>query len=207
MDKKIIVIKIGSSVFVTRRRRIDEFRVCKLVDEIALLQQQGWKVIVVVSGAVALGMRAFDYLNTDNTQKRCAAGVGQLMVMNEFYRRFLSKNIHCAQLLLTKDAVVSADRKTFLAAQIRLYLKTGIIPIINENDVVDLYAFGGNDVLAFAIAELIQANNIMILSSYISHFGFGGTSSKTAVIKKAQRAGIRALIADGKKPWIHFLRN
>jgi len=212
-------------VFVTSRRKIDEFRVCRLVDEIALIMKNGWSVVLVVSGAVAVGMRddlmsfrAIRRLAESRgisrecemplpVRKRAAAGIGQLVVMNEFYRRFLQKNIHCAQLLLTKESIANSDSKDRLREVLQFYLHHNIIPIINENDVVDLYSFGGNDELAYAIAKITNAQQLLILSSFTSHFGIGGGTSKTQVLEKAQKEGISATIADGKKSWIHLIQN
>lgn len=204
---RIVIIKIGSSVFVTRRRKIDEFRICALVQDISSLRQKGWRVILVVSGAVALGLRVFDGTNGNDAQKKCAAGIGQLTLMNEFYRRFLQKNIRCGQVLLTTYQVEHIHAKDPLKATLQLYLDHHILPILNENDVLDLYSFGGNDELALFIAQLLSASYLLILSSFDSHFGVGGGASKMKVMEKARTLGISAQIADGKKPWIHLLQN
>ena len=194
-------------MFVTRRRRVDEFRVSRLVNDIEVLHKKGVRVILIVSGAVAVGMHAFETTSQDTLTKRCAAGVGQLWVMNEFYRRFLQKNIFCAQILLTKKYEGSSSNRNLFKSTLQLYLDHSIIPIINENDVIDLYSFGGNDELALFIAKLIHASKLIMLSSFKSYFGFGGGKSKAKVLEKAQKAGISAIITDGKKPWINLIKN
>ena len=207
MKNKIIVVKIGSSVFVTNRRKIDEFRVHRLTDEIAFLHKKGWKVILVVSGAVAVGMKAFKNISCEDTVRRCAAGIGQCLMMAEFLSRLQQKNITCAQILLTQDILVNQIRRDELVTVFNLYLVNHVIPILNENDVIDLNSFGGNDELSLQIAHLLDASHLIILSSFVSYFGVGGKKSKINVLEKSRLLGITARIADGKKPWIHFLQS
>lgn len=203
--KKIIVIKIGSSVIFTRRNKIDEFRLVHIAAQILSLQSYGFGVILVISGAVACGI--FTTNKSDSIQmwgnniiKRAAAGIGQTYLISALLRIFGQKNLKIAQVLLTRDNLNSQRARNNLLETLDFYTESGIVPIFNENDVVDLNSFGGNDYLAFEVTKLITANKLIILSTLEgSVFGVGGGKAKLEVVSLLKKDNIMTLIVDGKQ--------
>ena len=105
--------------------------------------------------------------------------------------------MNIAQILLRRKDF--NDSKSMLKDVIAKYLELDVVPVINENDVIDLNSFGGNDYLAAEIAIALGAEKLVILSTWErSKFGVGGGESKRMVVSKLQEAGIVSEILDGK---------
>lgn len=189
----IIVVKIGSSVLLTRRNKLDEFRIAHIADQITSLREAGIGVVLIISGAVACGSK---YIHlTDTISRKAAAGIGQVIVTSTFSSIFNQKGYQIAQILLTKNELVSAR----LPEVINTYLSNGFIPVLNENDVVDLNSFGGNDFLGAEIASKLQSNRLIILSTMEgSIYGIGGERTKQEVITQLRKQNIKTKIVDGK---------
>lgn len=186
--KKIIVIKIGSSVIITRRGRIDEFRLSHIAQQIKNLYEKRYGIVLVVSGAVACGSAV-----TDTGNKQVKAGIGQVILISALERIFNMKKLRIAQVLLTRKNV---DRN--LTGILHFYTDNNIIPIINENDVVDLNSFGGNDILSAEISLLINADKLVILSTAQgSIYGVGGGKTKSEALRILHRKKINADVLDG----------
>ena len=207
MDKKkIIVIKIGSSVIITRQNKLDELRISHIGDQILTLREKGFGVILVVSGAVACGFithtsdRSHMLLKTNFSLLRQAiAGIGQVQLITVLNNIFKQKQITIAQILLNKDDLWVAKKRKMIKIMLKSYVQSGIIPILNENDVVVLNSFGGNDFLAAEIAKLMEASQLLILSSYQrSKYGIGGGKSKKEVVRILSARDIETVIIDGK---------
>jgi glutamate 5-kinase len=208
--RKIIVIKIGSSVLMTRRDKPDEFRISHLADQVVTLQSRGFAVVLVVSGAVATGMNFLTITYTSDRLhmldkgdfrllKQAFAGIGQAQLITIFNNVFNQKQMRVAQVLLNKDDLENIYIRERIKKILELYQKLRIIPIFNENDVVGLNSFGGNDYLAAEIAKLSKADKVMILSSYgKSVFGVGGGESKEKVCKQLSKLNIETIILNGK---------
>ena len=167
-DYKRIVIKIGSSLLCSDKRRLD----CSLVDEItgqiSDLVKVGKEIVVVSSGAIAMGM---SILKLESRPKelsflQAAAAIGQPELMDAYRRFFGARSLNCAQLLLTWEDF--DDRKRYLNAKNTLLtlLKLNNVAIINENDTVstDEIKFGDNDRLSALVSKLISADILIILS-------------------------------------------
>jgi glutamate 5-kinase len=193
MNKKIITIKIGTSVSFTDRGVIDEYRIGHLASQIAQLHQTVG-VVLVVSGAVACGRRAI-YVNDDLT-RQAAAGIGQAILTSSLTRIFEIHHLVTAQVLVKNNNLGMEISKL-----IHLYTDRGIVPIFNENDVVSTTSdfVDGNDFLAVAVARCIGSRQLVILSTMKgSNFGVGGGEAKLRAIKEAQEAEIKTQILDGK---------
>jgi len=168
-NANLIVIKIGSSLLIGSDEKINSPWLESLIADIALLKKQGKKIIIVTSGAVAIGRDKI--LNGKNRplrleEKQAAAACGQLNLMDS-YRKLLKKyNIETAQILLTIDD--TEDRRRYLNAEDTIFtlLNVGIIPIINENDSVATaeLRFGDNDRLAARVAQMMCADTLILLS-------------------------------------------
>lgn len=196
--KKIFIIKIGSSVLLTNRGKLDEFRVAHLVEQIDNLRNTGIDIILITSGAVGCG---FSFLKSSNNDlvKQGAAGIGQALLISMFNTMFLKKKLCIAQILLTRKDISLEDRRLNLCCLLRFYLRQGIIPILNENDVIELHSFGGNDFLAAEITQLLNADQLIILSTMKgSKYGVGGGEAKQQAVEIVSKCNIITTILNGK---------
>lgn len=192
--KRIFVIKIGGSVLLTNRNRLDEFRVDHIASQVGLLGEAGFGVVLIISGAVGLGSNYIDIDNQNLIKRRAAAGIGQVILTSYFNNSFRSKSLQIAQVLLTKK-----DLKTDVSFVLNEYLNAGFIPFINENDVADLNSFSGNDFLGAEITSLLNAKKFIILSTIKgSKYGVGGGAAKQEVIELLKRKNIGTEIVNGK---------
>jgi len=164
---KKIVVKIGSSV-IASQGRLDTKIVENIVKDILETEKNGYKVILVTSGAIACGLNKLGYKNKpkDTTSLMAISSLGQIILMDIYAKKFKKYKKLCAQILLTWDDF--DDRKRFLNAcnTINKLLNLGIIPIINENDAVSFeeIKLGDNDRLSSLVADLIRAQVLIILS-------------------------------------------
>ncbi len=197
MPKMITVIKIGTSVLFSGGE-INHVRCCHFAEQIATVQNQGNRVILVVSGAVAEGSKKINLKNGNLLLKSCAAGIGQIRLMTCLHTAFDSQNLQIAQILLTKQTLASQSTKNSLATTLQHYLEHKIVPVINENDVIDLNSFGGNDYLAVEVAITVGADNLLMLSTMAgSKHGVGGGAAKLHAVSIAKNNRINTNIVDG----------
>jgi glutamate 5-kinase len=181
-EARRIVVKIGSRVLVQNSGRPDTRRIRQLVKDIARLRKEGREIIVVSSGAIGSGMEALRMKTRPGTlpELQMAAAVGQLRLMTNYDRLFSAEKCRVGQVLLTHDDL--KDRRRHLNARnsMMALLRNGIIPIVNENDVVavDEIKFGDNDVLAALVALLIEAD-LLILLTTVDGFRAKGAGNKT----------------------------
>lgn len=197
--KNIIVIKIGSSVFMTKRNKIDEFRITHIAKQVNALREKGVGIVLVISGAVAYGSNFIDLSSKQAHLRQAAAGIGQVYTTCIFNNIFFLAGLQLAQILLTKDLLKSEDQKKNVRNIIEQYIELGFIAFINENDVVDLNSFGGNDHLGAVIADVMQAQKLLILSTMEGHaHGVGGGKTKQEAINFLAGKNIDAGIVNGK---------
>ncbi|MCD6034316.1 MAG: Glutamate 5-kinase [Rickettsiales bacterium] len=168
---KRIVIKIGSALLVSKENGALRSEWLKtLAEDIADLRKSGKEVIIVTSGAVALGRKHIEGNGTFKAlrleEKQAAAACGQVELMQDYQKYLSHHNLKAAQLLLTIDD--SENRRRYLNARatIDTLLDKGIIPIINENDTVATMElrFGDNDRLAARVAQMAEADVLVLLS-------------------------------------------
>lgn len=168
MDKKRIVIKIGSSSLTSALGEIDQVKLTDHVKAIAMLKEQGHEVILVSSGAVAAGFKKLGYPSRPVTLKgkQAAAAVGQSLLIQSYMEKLSEFQIIPAQILLTRNDFSKKDRYRNAYNTITELLNRGIIPIINENDTVsvDELTFGDNDMLSALVSGLIHAKHLIILT-------------------------------------------
>lgn len=199
MKKEVVVVKIGSSVLLTQRQKLDEFRIAELAHQLAALKKTNINAALVVSGAVACGLKSVAMAGDYYFAKTLAAGIGQAMLTSTFERIFSQCGLLIAQILITKRDLAQREETQRLAATIKAYVEMDVVPLINENDVIALNDFGGNDFLAVDIAQLLQATRLVVLSTMKgSEFGVGGGIAKQAALQKAEQLGIKSLIVNGK---------
>ncbi|MBI4991326.1 hypothetical protein HZB96_04505 [Candidatus Gottesmanbacteria bacterium] len=206
MRRKIIIIKIGSSVLMTKRNKLDEFRISHIADQILALKKKGFAVILVVSGAVACGLITYtgDRLHMLSKEdfgllKQAASGIGQVQLITIFDNIFKQKQMAIAQILLNKCDLKDDTKREGIKKILEFYFQSGIIPVFNENDVVDLNSFGGNDFLAAELTLLLSAQQLIILStSGGSTYGVGGGKTKKKVNDLLTSKNIDIVITDGR---------
>ena len=168
-DKKRIVIKIGSSSLThpeTGALNLTKLEV--LVREISDLHNMGKDVIVVSSGAIAVGRRAagLGHRPSETKEKQACAAIGQARLMMIYQKLFSEYNQLAAQILMTKRTVMDNLSRFNALNTFRELLKLGAIPIVNENDTGSTYEmqFGDNDTLSAIVAALIDADLLLLLS-------------------------------------------
>lgn len=167
-DVRRIVVKVGSAV-ITGRGRLRPKIVSMLARDVAAVRQAGYEVVMVVSGAVALGFRSLglDGPPTRVVERQAAASVGQHRLMATLSGVFERHRLHAAQLLMSAEDI--ENRRRFLSARhtMQMLLSRGAIPIINENDALsdDEVKVGDNDHLAAMLTSVVSADLLVILSN------------------------------------------
>ena len=163
-----IVVKVGSSLVTNEGRGVDAAAVGNWCRQLAVLAAQGRELVMVSSGAIAEGMKRLGWSSRPSQlpELQAAAAVGQ-MGLAQMYETQLSKHgLRSAQVLLTHADL--ADRERYLNARstLRTLLRLQVIPVINENDTVvnDEIKFGDNDTLGALVANLIEADALVILT-------------------------------------------
>jgi glutamate 5-kinase len=162
------VIKIGSSLLTDNGKGLNVDSIARWARQISELQDQGLEVVLVSSGAVAEGVSRLGLPGRPKAihQQQAAAAVGQMGLIQAYESQFRKFGKHTAQILLTHDDL--SNRKRYLNARstLRALLDMGVIPVINENDTVvtDEICFGDNDTLAGLVANLINADVLVILT-------------------------------------------
>ena len=186
-DKKRIVIKIGSSSLThpeTGALNLTKLEV--LVREISDLHNMGKDVIVVSSGAIAVGRRAagLGHRPSETKEKQACAAIGQARLMMIYQKLFSEYNQLAAQILMTKRTVMDNLSRFNALNTFRELLKLGAIPIVNENDTVSTYEmqFGDNDTLSAIVAALIDADLLLLLSDIDGLFTDDPNSNPNAEI-------------------------
>src|SRR5512136_1539390 len=182
-DTKRVLIKIGSAVL-TGENGLDLQIIEQLVDEMAQLTKDGYRIVIVTSGAIASGKHRMGITGKLKSmpQKQAAAAIGQSRLMRVYSNSFGKYSIFVAQILLTMSDLT--DRKRYL--NVRNTLSTiidwGVIPIINENDsvAVDEIKFGDNDHLAAMITNIMDAQLLINLTSTEGLYDHNPTGSKKA---------------------------
>ena len=167
-DAKRIVVKVGSSLVTNDGRGLDEEAIGEWCRQLAVLMRDGREVIMVSSGAIAEGMKRLGWTTrpTAIQELQAAAAVGQMGLAQMYETKLRSHQLGSAQVLLTHADL--ADRERYLNARSTLLtlLKLGVVPVINENDTVvnDEIKFGDNDTLGALVANLVEADALVILT-------------------------------------------
>ncbi|SOC05494.1 glutamate 5-kinase [Ureibacillus xyleni] len=168
MEKKRIVVKIGSSSLTNSKGEIDHDKLQDHIDALAKLKHAGHDVLLVSSGAVAAGFRKLGYPSRPVTLKgkQAAAAVGQSLLIQYYSELFSAHQITAAQILLTRTDFSKKDRYKNAYATFTELLERNIIPIINENDTVSIteLTFGDNDMLSALVSGLVHADQLIILT-------------------------------------------
>lgn len=168
-DKKRIVVKIGSSSLThaeTGSLNMDKME--RLVRVLTDLRNQGKEVVLVTSGAIAVGRKALGLIEkpTERSIKQACAAVGQARLMMVYQKLFAEYNQVAAQILMTKYTMINDISRENAQNTFGELFKMGVIPIVNENDTVstDELDFGDNDTLSAIVTALVEGDLLILLS-------------------------------------------
>ena len=198
-DARRIVVKVGSSLVTNDGRGLDEAAIGEWCRQLSQLVRGGREVIMVSSGAIAEGMKRLGWRNRPNEihELQAAAAVGQMGLAQMYETKLRENGLGSAQVLLTHADL--ADRERYLNARSTLLtlLKLGVVPVINENDTVvtDEIKFGDNDTLGALVANLVEADALVILTDQKGLFTADPRRDPGAVFVHEAKAGDPALEA------------
>ncbi|MDO8414405.1 MAG: glutamate 5-kinase [Gallionellaceae bacterium] len=196
---KRIVVKVGSSLVTNQGAGLDTHAIGNWAQQIAALRKSGYEVVLVSSGAIAEGMQRLGWKQRPNAvhELQAAAAVGQMGLVQVYESCFRKHGLHAAQVLLTHADL--ADRERYLNARstLRTLLSLGVIPVINENDTVvtDEIKFGDNDTLGALVANLIEADALIILTDQPGLYTTDPRTDSQATLVTVGQAGDEKLEA------------
>ena len=162
------VVKIGSALLTADGAGLDRDAIGGWCGQMAALRRQGIELVLVSSGAVAEGMTRLGWKQRPHSlhELQAAAAVGQMGLVQAYESRFQAFGLHTAQVLLGHDDISARDRYLNARSTLTTLLGLGVIPVVNENDTVvtDEIRFGDNDTLAALVANLVDADALLILT-------------------------------------------
>lgn len=198
------VIKIGSAVLTDNGQGLSETFIQQLAEDVISLRERGYEVILVSSGAVAAGLARLGITERPSAldELQAAAAVGQSSLVQAYEAAFAPADVLCAQILLSHDDVKSRDRYLNARATLKTLLSQGVIPIVNENDTVvtDEIRFGDNDTLAALVANLIDADALLMLTDQQGLFDADPRTHSDATLvgeTDAHDTALDAMVSEG----------
>ncbi|MDB5885617.1 MAG: glutamate 5-kinase [Polaromonas sp.] len=198
-NAKRIVVKVGSSLVTNEGRGLDALAIGQWCEQLAALVKNGCEVIMVSSGAIAEGMKRLGWTVRPKAihELQAAAAVGQMGLAQVYESKLRENGIGSAQVLLTHADL--ADRERYLNARSTLLtlLQLGVVPVINENDTVvnDEIKFGDNDTLGALVANLVEADALIILTDQKGLYTADPRKDPAAQFVHEAKAGDTALEA------------
>ena len=196
---KRCVIKIGSALLTNDGAGLNVAGIALWVKQISALRKNEVEVVLVSSGAVAEGMCRLGLTKRPGSlhELQAAAAVGQMGLIQSYESEFSKYDLHTAQILLTHDDLSNRQRYLNARNTVRSLLDLGVIPVINENDTVvtDEIRFGDNDNLAALVANLIEADTLLILTDQNGLFDRNPREHKDAKLISEASASDNSLAA------------
>jgi len=198
-DARRWVVKVGSSLLTDDGRGLDTGLIAMWVEQLAILRRLGAQIVLVSSGAVAEGVKRLGWRERPHAlhELQAAAAVGQMGLIQAYEAAFKVQGIHTAQILLTHDDL--AHRRRYLNARstLRTLTALGVVPVVNENDTVavDEIRLGDNDTLAGLVANLVEADVLVILTDQDGMYDKDPKRHEDARLIREARAGDRRLEA------------
>jgi glutamate 5-kinase len=167
-NSKVIVIKIGSSLLIDNNKRIRKTWLLSFAKDIKKLKSKNKRIIIVSSGAIALGCKKMN-LNKKNLkldQSQAIASIGQIELMNLFSQTFSKYNLNISQILITLDDTEERRRSINAKRTLENLFELNYIPIVNENDTIATseIKYGDNDRLASRVAQISNSDTLILLS-------------------------------------------
>ncbi len=196
---KTWVVKIGSSLLTENGQGLAVDLVNHWVDDMVAATKRGTSIVIVSSGAVSEGMVRLGLTERPKSIHllQAAAAVGQMGLIQLYESSFQRHELHTAQVLLTHDDLRSRERYLNARSTLKYLLALGVIPVVNENDTVatDEIRFGDNDTLAALVANLIEAETLILLTDQQGLFSSDPRSNKEARLVRQMQASDRQLDA------------
>ena len=167
-NSKIIVIKIGSSLLVDNNKKIRSKWLLSFAKDIKRLKSDNRKIVIVSSGAIALGCKKMNYnkVNLKLDKSQAVASIGQIELINLFSQIFSKYKINISQILLTLDDTEERRRSINANRTFENLFKLDYVPVVNENDTIATseIKYGDNDRLASRVAQITNADTLILLS-------------------------------------------
>ena len=215
-----IVVKVGTSTLTNDAGKSDLRTTDRLVCVLSDIQNMGYEVVLVSSGAIAVGRNKLNMTSKPDSMrmKQAAAAVGQCSLMYLYDKFFGDYDKTVAQILLNAEDIEQEEKKENLINTFNALLEMGVIPIVNENDSVSYKEiesedrlFGDNDMLSAVVAVLCRARHLVILSDIDdsvyalaggagSRRGTGGMRTKLQAAALATSQGTDTIVTNGKHP-------
>jgi glutamate 5-kinase len=193
------VVKIGSALLTNDGLGLDADAIAHWVEQLAVLKQRGYDIVLVSSGSVAEGLVRLGWSKrpVELSQLQAAAAVGQMGLVQAYEQEFQKFDLNTAQILLTHDDLSNRTRYLNARNTINTLIQVNAVPIINENDTVvtDEIRFGDNDTLAGLVANLIQADTLIILTDQQGLYSADPRTNPTAEFVSAASASDDAVLA------------
>ena len=218
-NSKVIVIKIGSSLLVDNKQNIRRKWLSSFAKDIQKLKSKNKKIIIVSSGAIALGCKKMNYKKTNLKldKSQAVASIGQIELMNLFSQSFSKFKLNISQILLTLDDTEERRRSINAKRTFENLFQLNFIPVVNENDTIATseIKYGDNDRLASRVAQITNnpklfkdAKLIKKINNFdkdikninmkgITEFGKGGMITKIEAAKICNLSGCNMIIANG----------
>lgn len=191
------VVKIGSALITADGKGLDRDSLRHWVDQIADLIAAGNEVVVVSSGAVAEGMKRMGWTRRPSSLNglQAAAAIGQMGLVQAWESCFQRRGLHTAQVLLTHDDLSNRRRYLNARSTLRALVGLGVVPVVNENDAVanEELRLGDNDTLAALVANLIEADLLVLLTDQQGLYDADPRSNPDASLVAQAQAGDRSL--------------
>ncbi len=193
------VVKVGSALLTDREQGINGALIEDWSDQIVALAGRAIEVVLVSSGAVAVGMQRLGWERRPPEVHllQAAAAVGQMGLVQRYESAFQRHGVHTAQILLTHADLANRERYLNARSALQGLLRLGVVPVVNENDTVvtDEIQFGDNDTLAALVANLVEADMLVILTDQDGLHRADPRSDPDAGLVPSARAGDPALLA------------
>lgn len=193
------VIKVGSSLVTADGAGLDLDATSAWARQIAQLSASGCEVVLVSSGSIAEGMSRLGWKKRPEAvhELQAAAAVGQMGLVQAYESHFREHHMHTAQVLLTHADLANRQRYLNARSTLKTLISLGVTPIINENDTVttDEIRFGDNDTLSALVANLIDADTLVILTDQQGLFDSDPRSNPDAKLIERATAGDPAVLA------------
>lgn len=193
------IVKIGSALLTNNGQGLDRPAIAGWAAQMAHLAQRGVEVVLVSSGAVAAGMQRLGRTARPHAlhELQAMAAIGQMGLIQVYESEFQRHGLHAAQVLLTHDDLASRERYLNARSALRTLLELKVIPVINENDTVatEEIRFGDNDTLAALVANLVEAETLIILTDQAGLYNKDPRQHLDATLVTEGEAGDPALDA------------
>lgn len=181
-----LVVKIGSAVLTKEGEGLDGLAISRWVAQMTALRERGLDIVLVTSGAIAAGMKRLKRATRPHAlhELQAMAAVGQMGLVQAYESAFQRYGLHTAQVLLTHDDLSHRQRYLNARSTLRSLLRLGVIPVVNENDTLatDEIRFGDNDTLAALVANLVEADLLVILTDQPGLFDRDPRSHRDGVV-------------------------